>query len=105
MEPSLCAYCGEIVGVYEPIRVLLPGAGVLDGSLLKLEAELQAPGVMVVHERCYETFMHARDQGSAEPASCALSVQASGAGQSRIAAVALCNLSAACAGRRLVRKV
>ena len=69
MDRSLCAYCGEIVGVYEPIRVVLPDADDLHGSLLKLEAELQAPGVIVVHEGCYEKFMHARDQGSSESAS------------------------------------
>jgi hypothetical protein len=69
MERWLCAYCGEIVGVYEPIRVLLPDGGDAHGSLIKLDAELQAPGVIVLHEGCHETFMRARDQGRAEPAS------------------------------------
>jgi hypothetical protein len=66
MERLCCAYCGEIMGVYEPIRVLLPDASERHGSLLKLEVELQVPGVFAVHEGCYEMFMQARERGSAE---------------------------------------
>ena len=66
MEQLLCACCGEIIGVYEPIRALLPDASERQGSLLKLEAELQAPGVIAVHEHCYEKFMQTREQGSGE---------------------------------------
>ena len=106
MERSICAYCGEIIGVYEPIRVLLPDASERHGSLLELEAELQAPGVIVVHEGCYETFMHDPRSGqrragklSAVGPSIQRGSELPGAPRPH------CNLSAACAGRRLVRKV
>ena len=56
MNRVRCGYCGEIVGVYEPMRLLLPEGGDRHGSPLMLGHELDVLGSTVVHERCYEAF-------------------------------------------------
>jgi hypothetical protein len=50
-----CAHCGEIVGVYEPMRLPLPDGTDRHGSRLTLEDQL-ATGSTVLHERCYDVF-------------------------------------------------
>ena len=55
MDQVRCEYCGEIVGVCEPMRLLLPDGGDRRGSPLMLGDQLDVPGT-VVHERYYEAF-------------------------------------------------
>jgi hypothetical protein len=45
--------CGEVIGVYEPARVIFDDGSELPGSLLTLRSELETPGSIAVHERCY----------------------------------------------------
>jgi hypothetical protein len=52
MERQWCPYCGEVIGVYEPARVVLEDGNHVPGSLLTLRPELQTPGAVAVHERC-----------------------------------------------------
>lgn len=66
MDRLPCAYCGEIVGVYEPTWLLLPDGSDQHGSALTLGDELEAPGGIVVHEHCREPFEQARSQGRPE---------------------------------------
>jgi hypothetical protein len=47
-----CAHCGEVIGVYEPTRVVLGDGTELNGSRLTLRSELETPGSVAVHERC-----------------------------------------------------
>ena len=56
MNRVRCQHCGEIVGVYEPMRLLLPDGGDRHSSPLSLGDQLDVPGSTVVHERCYEAF-------------------------------------------------
>jgi hypothetical protein len=51
-----CQHCDEIVGVYEPMRLLRPDGRDRHGSPLRLGDQLAVPGSTVVHERCYEAF-------------------------------------------------
>ena len=60
MDPPRCAYCQDIVGVYEPVRVLLSDGSNRRGSALTLGGKLAAPGGIVMHERCYEAFEKGR---------------------------------------------
>jgi hypothetical protein len=53
MDRPRCTYCGEVIGVYEPARVILEDGSDLPGSLLSLRLDLQTPGSVVVHDRCY----------------------------------------------------
>ena len=55
-----CVQCGEIVGVYEPARLLLSDGTEHDGSPLTLGQQFDMPGAIVVHERCYEIFTQQR---------------------------------------------
>ena len=66
MDRSRCAHCGEIVGVYEPMRLLLPDGTHRPGSRLTLRDQLDAPGSTAVHERCYEAPEQRRTEGPAE---------------------------------------
>jgi hypothetical protein len=52
MERLWCPCCGEVIGVYEPARVILGDGTELKGSPLTLRSECQTPGSVVVHERC-----------------------------------------------------
>jgi hypothetical protein len=54
MDRLCCPYCGEVIGVYEPARVILDDGSELPGSLLTLRSELHTPGSVVVHERCHD---------------------------------------------------
>ncbi len=60
-----CVHCGEIVGVYEPARLLLSDGTERHGSALTLRDQLKTPGGIIVHERCYEAFAHQRGDGRA----------------------------------------
>jgi hypothetical protein len=59
-------HCGEIVGVYEPTRLLLAEGSDRRGSRLTLGDELAAHGAILVHERCYADFQRSRGQGHTE---------------------------------------
>jgi hypothetical protein len=65
MEQPLCAYCHEIMGVYESVRVMLADGTELRGSPLTLGEELEAPGSVAVHARCYDVFQRGRSRGRA----------------------------------------
>ena len=66
MDRVRCQHCGEIVGVYEPMRLLLPDGHDRHGSPLRLGDQLAVPGSTVVHERCYEAF-DTEGRADAEP--------------------------------------
>ena len=66
MDRLRCIYCGEIVGVYEPIRLLLADGSDRRGSTLSLGDQLAAPCRAVVHERCHATYERGRAPGHAE---------------------------------------
>lgn len=53
MDRPRCVDCREVVGVYEPVRVVLCDGSELRGSWLTLARELRAPGSVAVHESCY----------------------------------------------------
>jgi hypothetical protein len=53
MDWRCCPRWGEVIGVHEPARVILDDGSELPGSLLTLRPELQTPGSIAVHERCY----------------------------------------------------
>jgi hypothetical protein len=57
-----CVCCGEIVGVYEPACVIEEDGRVRQGSRLTLGAELERPGAVVLHARCFAA-RRAREQG------------------------------------------
>lgn len=61
-----CAYCGEIIGVYERARVTAQDRRVREGSPLTLGDELERPGAAVLHERCFSARGE-REQGGADP--------------------------------------
>jgi hypothetical protein len=61
-----CAYCGEIVGVYEPMRLLLSDGRDRHVSYLTLGDQLAASGSTVVREACYDSFAQQRARGRAE---------------------------------------
>ena len=54
MAFSRCPRCDEIVGAYEPIRVLLFDGSCHRGSRLTLRDLLAARGGLALHERCYD---------------------------------------------------
>ena len=56
MDQVRCEYCGEIVGVYEPMRLLLPDGGDRRGSPSMLGDQLDMPGSTVAPGRCCEPF-------------------------------------------------
>ena len=56
MEQPRCAYCDEIIGVYEPVHVMLGDGTELKGSSLTLGDQLKALGSVALHARCYEVF-------------------------------------------------
>jgi hypothetical protein len=68
MERPRCAYCHEIVGVYEPVRVMQRDDTELTGSRLTLGDQLEAPGSVALRARCYDVFEQGRSQGRAEAA-------------------------------------
>ena len=51
-----CQHCGEIVGVYEPARLVLSDGTNWRGSPLTFDVAVEAHGAIVVHERCYKAF-------------------------------------------------
>jgi hypothetical protein len=55
-----CVHCGEIVGVYEPARLLLSDGTEQHGSRLTLGEELGMLGGILVHEHCYQAFTKPR---------------------------------------------
>jgi len=62
-----CVHCGEIIGAYEPARLVLADGITFRASPSTLGAEPVAPGSVVVHDACYETFAGERPGGRAEP--------------------------------------
>jgi hypothetical protein len=60
VQSPRCVYCGEPIGTYEPIRVLLADGDQRRGSSLTLGTELAAPGTIVVHEGCYPDYQARR---------------------------------------------
>jgi hypothetical protein len=63
MDRLHCPYCGDVIGVYEPARVILDDGSDRPGSLLTLRFELQTPGSILVHERCYAERVSDRPKG------------------------------------------
>lgn len=59
---ALCGLC-EVIGVYEPARAILDDGSDLPGALLTLPLELQMPGSILVHERCYAERSIDREKG------------------------------------------
>jgi hypothetical protein len=64
-----CAHCSDIIGVYDPARLLLPDGTNRQGSLPTLRAQLNGTLGVLVHERCYEPLLRARQERRAAPES------------------------------------
>lgn len=60
-----CVHCGEIVGVYEPARLLLSDGTEQHGSRLTLRDQPGPLGGILVHERCGDAFRRERGDGPA----------------------------------------
>ena len=67
VDRSRCAHCAEIIGVYEPMRLLLPDGTDQRGYALTLADQLTLRGTTVVHERCSEGLSGAQAGAAAEP--------------------------------------
>ena len=52
MNRPRCARCGDVIGVYEPLRLFLSDDTVIEGSWLTLRAELQQEGSIAFHHQC-----------------------------------------------------
>ena len=53
MDHLRCVRCQDIIGVYEPMRVILGDGRVRAGSRLTLGSELQGTESLVFHEHCH----------------------------------------------------
>jgi len=53
MDRLRCARCQDIIGVYEPIMVILRDGSKRAGSPLTLNSELQDTQSVAVHEQCH----------------------------------------------------
>lgn len=58
-----CAFCGEIVGVYEPACLIEADGRVREGSRLTLRAELERPGAVVLHAGCFSARREREQDG------------------------------------------
>ena len=47
-----CKSCGDVIGMYEPMRLILRDGSERTGSRLTLRDELSQPGSVVLHEGC-----------------------------------------------------
>jgi hypothetical protein len=65
MDSPRCAHCLDVVGVYEPARLVLLDGTERHGSPLTLGDELGTSGSVIVHERCYEAFEESRTDAGA----------------------------------------
>lgn len=63
MDPLRCAYCRDVIGAYEPVRVLLRDGTDRRGSLVTLREMLQAPGSAALHDHCYGAFAKCGKEG------------------------------------------
>jgi len=61
-----CVHCGEIIGAYEPARLVLSDGINLRVSPSTLGAEPVAPGSVLVHDACYAAFARERPEGRAD---------------------------------------
>ena len=62
MEHLRCAYCQEIIGAYEPARVLLRDGSELNDSRTVRE-QLETHGSLALHTGCFDQFLHGDEQG------------------------------------------
>jgi hypothetical protein len=53
MDRPRCAYCGEVIAVYEPMPLILSDGGEVEGSRLTLRAELESERSVALHQGCY----------------------------------------------------
>ncbi len=52
MDDLRCEICQEVIGVYEPMRVILCDGSERTGSRLTLRDELRQPGSVALHKDC-----------------------------------------------------
>jgi len=57
MDRPRCARCQDIIGVYEPMVVILPDGSKRAGSHLTLKSELNEPGSVALHEECHHAVV------------------------------------------------
>jgi len=74
MEQPRCAYCHELIGVYEPVSLMLGDGIELKGSSLTLGDQLKAPGSVALHAGCHDGFEQSRKQGRTVGSRCDASV-------------------------------
>ncbi len=55
MEHLRCASCGNVIGVYEPMLVMLPDGSEHVGTRLTLDSELEHPQSVALHEHCHRS--------------------------------------------------
>jgi hypothetical protein len=65
MDSLRCVHCRDVIGVYEPIRVLLTDGTLREGSRLTLGEDLGAPGTLALHESCHPAFERGSSSGGA----------------------------------------
>jgi hypothetical protein len=61
-----CVHCGEIIGVYEPARLVFSDGITLRGPPSTRGAEPVVPGSLLLHEACYQPFARERPEGRAD---------------------------------------
>ncbi len=57
MDHPRCARCQDIIGVYEPMMVILRDGNECAGSRLTLESELNEPGSVTLHDHCHHAVV------------------------------------------------
>ncbi len=62
VERLCCAFCGDVIGVYEPMLAILPDGSAHAGSRLTLCSELEHPNSVALHERCHRSAIHGNAQ-------------------------------------------
>jgi hypothetical protein len=62
VERLVCAHCGDVIGSYEPIRVVLADGSDRHVGMLTLSAVLALSGSLALHEGCHPALGAERAQ-------------------------------------------
>ena len=62
MNRPRCALCGDVIGVYEPLRLFLSDDTMIEGSCLTLRGELQQEGSIAFHHQCLSVAERPEEQ-------------------------------------------
>lgn len=53
VQPSPCANCGEVIGVYEPLVAVHGGGQTINASLLTLDPDVDLRHAHTYHSACF----------------------------------------------------